>query len=200
MPCVGQAGLGTAVPWRPDEDGTRGADVAFPDVAIGDTYPDLVFIHDKYEVAVCRDAGGDETPWFRGPSPWGGPVSPPIVLIATALHMGRGKGAQAPARTLSDLFAEFQAERTASELRRLQGLAEDPQGLKPVSGMQVQHDIVVHRPMFQDTPYIMSAFVADKGVSASGRTWFRTTEFEVRDAGGELFAKGRSKGKTQLQD
>ena len=48
---------------------THGAEIAHPELALGTEYPDLWFIHDKAEVAVCRDAGGDETPWFRGPSP-----------------------------------------------------------------------------------------------------------------------------------
>ena len=76
--CVGRAGLGgiaSGTPWRAEEDGTHGAEIAHPELALGTEYPDLWFIHDKAEVAVCRDAGGDETPWFRGPSPWGGPVS-----------------------------------------------------------------------------------------------------------------------------
>jgi len=86
---VGRAGLGgsaSGAQWRAEEEGTRNADVAHPDLTIGKQNPDLWFIHVKAEVAVCRDAGGDETPWFRGPSPWGGPVSPPIVNWASALH------------------------------------------------------------------------------------------------------------------
>ena len=202
LTCAGRAGLGLAPPWRPEEDGTHGAEGVFPALPISHRYRDLAFVHDRAEVAVCRDAGGDETPWFRGPSPWGPPVSPPVVLFATVLHIrNRDAGADdggAP-RTLSDLFAEAQAARTEALLRGDPGdYGEGTIGLRPFSGMHVQFDVVVMRPMIQETPYVMSAHLADKGVSGSGRTWFRTVEFEIRDGDGTLFARGRNKSKTLI--
>ena len=80
---MGRAGLGgieSGTPWCAEEDGTRDADIAHPELTLGKENADLWFIHDKAEVAVCRDAGGNETPWFRGPSPWGGPVSRPLSI------------------------------------------------------------------------------------------------------------------------
>src|SRR5262249_23565533 len=120
IPLVGKAGLGIAVPWRRDEDGTHGVNLAFPEFTLGQKFPDLLFIHDKAEVAVCRDAGGDETPWFRGPSPWGPPISPPIVLFATIIHVRDAKVGRLQPSTLSEIFADAQARRAAIEERRLQ--------------------------------------------------------------------------------
>ena len=180
------------------------ADIAHPGLTLGKEFPDLWFIHDKAEVAVCRDAGGDETPWFRGPCPWGGPVSPPLVLIATALHLGRRLPARtataAQPATLSELFASFQAENAESEARRLMGMSEDGANFSKVdsgegvAGVQFQHDIVVERPLFREMPYVMSSRLVDKGVARSGRTWFSTKQFEVRYSAGILYATGSGDG------
>ena len=204
--CVGRAGLGgieSGAPWCAEEDGTRDALIAHPELTIGMEYPDLWFIHDKAEVAVCRDAGGDETPWFRGPSPWGGPVSPPLVLIATELHVNRslpeGTGTAAQPATLSELFASFQAENAEIEARRLLGIEEDNEDSEEgLAGVEFQHDIVVERPMFQEMPYVMTSRLVDKGVARSGRSWFSTTQFEVHDSDGILYATGRATGRTLL--
>lgn len=211
LTCVGRAGLGgidSGTPWCAEEDGTRDADIAHPGLTLGKEFPDLWFIHDKAEVAVCRDAGGDETPWFRGPSPWGGPVSPPLVLIATQLHVNRrlpaGTGTAAQPATLSELFASFQAKNAELEARRLMGMSEDGANFSELdsgeglAGVQFQHDIVVERPMFQEMPYIMSSRLVDKGVARSGRSWFSTTQFEVRDSAGILYATGRATRRTLL--
>ena len=211
LTCVGRAGLGgidSGTPWCAEEDGTRDADIAHPGLTLGKEFPDLWFIHDKAEVAVCRDAGGDETPWFRGPSPWGGPVSPPLVLIATQLHVNRrlpaGTGTAAQPATLSELFASFQAKNAELEARRLMGMSEDGAKFSELdsgeglAGVQFQHDIVVERPMFQEMPYVMSSRLVDKGVARSGRSWFSTTQFEVRDSAGILYATGRATRRTLL--
>jgi hypothetical protein len=201
--CVGRAGLGLTPPWRPEEDGTHGAEDVFPDLPVGHRYADLHVIHDRYEIAVCRDAGGDETPWFRGRSPWGAPVVPPVVLFATVLHMRNydaGAVTSEP-RTLSDLFAVAQAARTEALLKGDPGdRGEALIGLKAFSGMHVQFDVVVNRPMFEEVAYVMSGHVADKGISASGRTWYSTVEFEVTDDTGNRYALGRNKTKLLIEE
>ena len=63
-----------------------------------------------------------------------------------------------------------------------------------------QFDTVVERPMFQEMPYVMSSRLVDKGVARSGRTWFATTQFEVHDSAGILYATGRSSSRTLLAD
>ena len=206
LTCVGQAGLGgieTGTPWRAEEDGTRDADKAHPELTLGKENPDLWFIHDKAEVAVCRDAGGDETPWFRGPSPWGAPISPPIVTWATALHLHRrlpeGTATAAKPATLSELFSSFQAKNARVEARRLLGLGTDESDAREeMAGVWFQFDIVVERPMFQELPSGMSSRLIDKGVARAGRTGFATTEFEVRDSAAILYATGRATGRTLL--
>ena len=206
LTCVGRAGLGgikSGTPWCAEEDGTRDADIAHPELTLGKENPDLWFIHDKAEVAVCRDAGGDETPWFRGPSPWGGPVSPPLVNWATALHLHRrlpdGTATADQPATLSELFASFQAKNAMLEARRLVGLDEDNMDSREeLASVWFQHDIVVERPMFQEMPYVMSSCLIDKGVARSGRTWFSTTQYEVHDSAGILYATGRATGRTLL--
>ena len=206
LTCVGRAGLGgieSGTPWCAEEDGTRNADIAHPELTLGQKNPDLWFIHDKAEVAVCRDAGGNETAWFRGPSPWGGPVSPPIVNWATALHVHRRlparTGTAAEPATLSELFASFQAENARIEARRLVGMDENQVASgEELDSVWFQFDTVVERPMFQEMPYVMSSRLVDKGVARSGRTWFATTQFEVRDSAGVLYATGRSSSRTLL--
>ena len=211
LTCIGQAGLGgieSGTPWRAEEDGSHGADIAHPNLILGTTNPDLWFIHDKAEVAVIRDAAGHETPWFRGRSPWGGPVSPPLLLTATALHLGRelpeGTATADNPATLSELFASFQAKNAVEEARRLLGLTEDGANFsktdsgKGLAGVQYQHDIIVERPLFQETPYLMTSRLVDKGVARSGRSWFSTTQYEVHDNGGILYATGRATSRTLL--
>jgi len=206
LTCVGQAGLGgieTGTPWRAEADGTRDADKAHPELTLGKENPQLWFIHDKAEVAVCRDAGGDETPWFRGPSPWGAPVSPPIVTWATALHLHRrlpaGMATVDKPATLSELFASFQAKNAQVEARRLLGLDKDQgDNTGEMARVWFQFDIVLERPMFQEVPYVMSSRLIDKGVARSGRTWFATTQFEVHDGDAVLYATGRATGRTLL--
>lgn len=199
---VGAAGIGTTPPWDPALDGTQGAGVAFPALPIGHEYADLPVIFDRTEIAICRDAGKDMTPWFHGPSPWGDAVVPPVVLFAAILHVRyRDPGAANPqTRTLADLFAEAQAARTEALMRGDPGdYGEGEIGLKPFSGMHVQFDVVSYRPMFEERPYVITSHLADKGVSANGRTWFRTVEFRVRDEGGTLYALGRNKSKTFVE-
>ena len=67
-----------------------------------------------------------------------------------------------------------------------------------LAGVEFQHDIVVERPMFQEMPYVTTSRLVDKGVVRSGRTWFSTTQFEVRDSAGILYATGRATGSTLL--
>ena len=64
--------------------------------------------------------------------------------------------------------------------------------------MEFQHDTVVERPLSQEMPYVMSTRLVDKGVTRSGRSWFSTKEFEVRDSDGVLCATGRATGRTLL--
>ena len=67
-----------------------------------------------------------------------------------------------------------------------------------LAGVEFQYDIVVERPMFQETPYVTTSHLVDKGVARSGRSWFSTTQFEVRDRTGTLYATGRATGRTLL--
>ena len=208
---VGQAGLGginSGTPWRAEEDGVNGADIAHPSLTLGTPNADLWFIHDKAEVAVVRDAAGHETPWFRGPSPWGGPVSPPLLLTATALHLGRklppGTATADNPATLSELFASFQATNAMEEARRLLGITDDGANFSKtdsgegLAGVQYRHDIVIERPLFQERPYVMTSRLVDKGVARSGRSWFLSTQYEVHDAAGILYATGRKTNRTLL--
>ncbi len=84
LACVGRAGLGALDPWDASADGQRGADVALPDVQIGAPVAEVERAVILADVSALCDAAGDETPWFRRDSPWGGPIAPPIALLLHA--------------------------------------------------------------------------------------------------------------------
>jgi hypothetical protein len=82
--CVGAAGLGAIDPWDAREDGRRGGDVALPGLRLGAPVAEVERTVTAADVAELCDAAGDGTSWFRGSSPWGGPIAPPISLLLHA--------------------------------------------------------------------------------------------------------------------
>jgi hypothetical protein len=42
------------------------------------------------EVEGMLGAAGDDTPWYRGGSPWGGAIAPPEAILPIALHTMAG--------------------------------------------------------------------------------------------------------------
>lgn len=158
--CVGRAGLGTDDPWDERQDARRGADMAFPGVRLGAPVAEVQRAVTATDVAELCDAAGDETAWFRGPSPWGGPIAPPISLL---LHAH-----------------DIQVE-----------IPPGPGVLPQAMGSDYQ--VVVQRPAPLDEPLYVRTRWVDKGVS--GRCWFRTIEFETRDAADRPCARGRQRVK-----
>lgn len=113
---VGEAGLGHEEPWRAEEDGRRGADEGFPCLDIGFTFPDLHFKIDEDAALRLCEAAGDETPWFRGPTRWGGPVVPPIAVFNPATESQRVMALDHPVDQ-AGLNAEFMLLATRPMLR-----------------------------------------------------------------------------------
>lgn len=84
--CLGRAGLGREAPWEPELDGAKGAEDVLPDIEIGLTYDEAEFTVTAEAVTRMLDAAGEESPWYREKSPWGGPVVPPEWLMGVALR------------------------------------------------------------------------------------------------------------------
>ncbi|MCY4640407.1 MAG: hypothetical protein OXC94_08730 [Chloroflexi bacterium] len=80
----GRAGLGARDPWDAGLDGTRGPEGVLPGVRLGAFVAEAARTVTAADVAVLCDAAGDGTPWFRGPTRWGGPIAPPIALLLHA--------------------------------------------------------------------------------------------------------------------
>ena len=158
--CVGGAGLGALDPWDASEDGRHGADVALPGLRLGAPVAEVERTVTAADVARLCAAAGDETPWFRGPSPWGGPIAPPISLL---LHA-----------------------------HDIQVQVPPGPGVLPLA-MGSDYQVVMERPVPLDAPLRIRTRWADKGVS--GRCWFRTIEFETRDARDRPCARGRQRVK-----
>lgn len=87
LTCGGRAGLGTGVPWEPEQDGRRLGEVAFPHLELGQSVDEVEFTIEQDDFASQLDAAGNESPWFRESSPWGGPIAPSIALMRQARHM-----------------------------------------------------------------------------------------------------------------
>ncbi len=85
---TGRAGLGTAEPWDRRLDGRRGGEVAFPSVRLGAPVAEVKRAVTEGDVAELCDPAGDDTPWFRGRSPWGDAVAPPLSLIPHDMQAG----------------------------------------------------------------------------------------------------------------
>ncbi len=84
LTCGGHAGLGLNPPWDPDEDGRRGGEVAFPQFPLNQISEELEFTVQPQDFVPQLDAAGQDSPWFRESSPWGGPIAPAISLIRQA--------------------------------------------------------------------------------------------------------------------
>ena len=84
--CAGRAGIGEKLPWDPKLDGKRGVEGALPDIEIGLTYDETEFVITGESIASLLEAAGEESPWYRTASPWGGPVAPPERLMTIALR------------------------------------------------------------------------------------------------------------------
>ena len=85
--CHGEAGLGLRHPWEARQ--SPWGDV-FPDLRRGFEFPSAQIVIRFEDVAEMLDAAGDDTPWYRGPSPWGAAVAPPEWLLPIALHTMAG--------------------------------------------------------------------------------------------------------------
>ncbi|MEO8541746.1 MAG: MaoC family dehydratase, partial [bacterium] len=149
--CNGRAGLGATIPWDLAADGTHGAEGVLPGIEIGHRFHDELFVPDREACLGTVASGGDETPWYRERSPWGGPIVPPEYLQVVALHLVRHP--------------------EQARVPRVTGVREP--------GMWAQHDLAISGPLFFDKEYRISERVADKG--RSGRTVYLTYEFEVFD-------------------
>ena len=86
---VGQAGLGQDQPWRAEDDGQRGVDEGFPNLDIGYSFPDIHFKMEEDAILRLCETAGDNTPWFRAQTRWGGPVVPPIAVFNPATEPQR---------------------------------------------------------------------------------------------------------------
>jgi hypothetical protein len=160
---AGRAGLGYKPAWDPAQDGSRGADGVFLNIAIGREVGEAEFTPTAEAVRPMLDSAGDATPWYADASPWGGGVVPPEWLHRVALGMLREGG------------GEERLEITGVRLPTI----------------WAQHDLAVGEPLPLDKTYRMREWVADKGVS--GRTVFINYGFAVEDAGGREVAIGRHK-------
>ena len=87
--CNGRAGLGANVPWDASQDGTHGAEGVLPGIEIGHTFYPEQFTPERDVCLGTVNSGGDETPWYRDGSPWGGAIVPPEYLHVVALHLVR---------------------------------------------------------------------------------------------------------------
>jgi len=85
--CSGRAGLGDSLPWDPAQDGGRGAEGVLPGVPLGLEYEEVEFTLTTDDLRVNADAAGDDAPWYREASPWGGSVVAPERLMVVALRM-----------------------------------------------------------------------------------------------------------------
>lgn len=147
--CSGRAGTGSTVPWDVAADGSHDPGSVFPGIEIGYTYAPRQFTPERDICLGTVDASGDQTPWYRDRSPWGGPVVPPEYLHVAALQLVR-QAADADTLPVAGVRGP---------------------------GMWAAHDLVVHAPLPVDGSYMMTEKIVDKG--RSGRALFLTYEFEV---------------------
>lgn len=155
---LGEAGLGTGAPWNVAEDGTKGADTAFPKAKMGDVASASTITVTAEEALRQLDTAGNMVPWFRGQSPWGGAVVPWCLINGPR---GMPEWQQDEHVEAAAIYAEFWELSLA--------------------------------PMFQGQEYSASSKLVDKGLS--GRTWYSTVEFEIKDKGGASVFVGRRKTK-----
>lgn len=99
LACGGRAGLGTEVPWQPQMDGQRGGERAFPHLALGTKAEEREFTVEVGDYSAELAAAGNDSPWFRESSPWGGAIVPPIGLFRQSRRMQAlplGEGVRPP--------------------------------------------------------------------------------------------------------
>jgi len=155
---LGEAGLSAAVPWNVEEDGTKGAEEAFPNAKLGDAAPDSSITISAEDALRQLDTAGNLIPWYRGASPWGGAVAPWCLINGPR---GNPEWQQDEHVEPSAIYAEFWMHSQA--------------------------------PMLQDQAYTASSKLVDKGLS--GRTWYSTVEFQIKDMAGSPVFVGRRKTK-----
>ena len=89
---AGRAGIGVAEPWRDWVIGDRSPGSVFQDLPIGYEFEDIWFTFAEESILRTLDTAGDETPWFRSASPWGGPVVPASRGVQPGNHAAAGPG------------------------------------------------------------------------------------------------------------
>jgi hypothetical protein len=85
--CVGEAGAGFEPPWT--DKAPQWGDV-FPDLARNFAFPPRDIVISMQDTQDMLEAAGDDTPWYRGASPWGDAVAPPECVLPIALHTMAG--------------------------------------------------------------------------------------------------------------
>ncbi len=103
---AGRVGMGTVEPWRDAVIGDRDPDKVFHGLPIGYEFDDIRFSFLEENIRRTLDTAGDETPWFRGDSPWGGPVVPPLAAFNPATMPQRDLGLTQPVHG-AGMNAEF---------------------------------------------------------------------------------------------
>ena len=103
---AGRVGLGEAEPWRDWVIGDRNPDAVFQDLPIGYEFDDISFTFGEDAILRTLDTAGDDTPWFRSASPWGGPVVPPLAAFNPATTPQRDLGLTQPVHG-AGMNAEF---------------------------------------------------------------------------------------------
>ena len=103
---AGRAGMGAVEPWRDAVTGDRGPDQVFHDLPIGYKFEDVRFEFSEEAILRTLNTAGDDTPWFRSVSPWGGPVVPPLAAFNPATPPQRDLGLTQPVHG-AGMNAEF---------------------------------------------------------------------------------------------
>ena len=103
---VGSVGMGRTEPWSDAGIGTRGPERVFPGVPIGFRFDTVRFSIGEEAVRLLCDSAGDLSPWFRGDSPWGGPVVPPLMAFNPATGPQRDESFAHPVHD-AGMNAEF---------------------------------------------------------------------------------------------
>jgi acyl dehydratase len=172
---VGYAGLARDAteappPWlRAGEPGSApapsGADDPLPHVPLGAEPEPRTITVAAAQSASRRAAGGDTSPWYAEASPWGGPIVPSTMMML--INLGN-----------------------ATRAERERQVAGDESG-RARAGMNGTFQLLQRGPVFVGQPYTLRSRLAEKGIS--GRTAFRTSEFDLVDAAGRQIVVARQK-------
>lgn len=103
---AGRVGMGRTEPWDDAGIGTREPELAFPGVPIGFGFDTVRFSVGEEAVRLLCDSAGDFSPWFRGESPWGEPVVPPLMAFNPATAPQRDESLAHPVHE-AGMNAEF---------------------------------------------------------------------------------------------